>query len=704
MTTIDELGERAAAAARADAAGMAGRRVESGLESLRLGDGPIVAVPRRGIDPRRWLTLGVAAALTAAAIVALAVNANQSADRRVVPGGTSTQVTTASTVGSSSSVASTEVVPNTAATQVVPADAIAVSHNALPPAYPTTVFVTVEAPANPARLPLVAIGDTQIVTVDTDTSTATVIDPFATDVAPQQVPLAVTLAGESIAAGPGDVLYGVSQGTDPLMSIVAVALSGDRVGQVVASAPISAAAFAEAPNGVLGHGADGIIDRRTGQTLLAYVDIAGASTSSGRAAHQVSIAAGDVLNSDVDFLLGDPDGKHQWHMAIHRSADSPFAPDTFQTPAAPSSHGGAVVWTAVGPPSDPTADVAIPTEPVIAVLAADGTGTWYSLADGWQVAASDLDGTMLMRRNGNKVELARVDPPQRIDFLNQPAAPHERVQFAVTLPSTLTSATPCTIDQLDVVPTTEGAMGTTYGVLNVRNKSDQACEVLGVPNVAFLDEAGNIVQSTDPTLLGSTGSATPVVLEKDSWATSLLGAIASNVCGGNESSQVRLTIDAKSVVVPFAVGRPIDPQQCDPSNTQTPGPVLLAAQPFEAVQPTTDAPNPFANLQVTIEAPATVKAGDVLRYDLVVTAPTDTAVLPNDACPIYTETLGAAALGQYLLDCTGTEGILIAPGETVRFHIELPIPADAATGPATLTWIPVEPVGSPVTGTVTITA
>jgi hypothetical protein len=706
MTTIDELGRRAAAAARADAAQVASVGMEPGLERLRLDGAPIVVTPRRGLDPRRWITLGTAAALIAAAIIALAVNANESADRRVVPGGSTTQVTTASTAVASTSVGSTDAPSTTEAQIVVRTDAIAVSRAPIPPAYPAQSFLGI---TDQSHLPLVAIGDTRIVTVDG--STATLFDPFSPDTTPTPVQLSAAPVG-NIAAGPGDVLYGVVQGTDPLMSLDAFALSGDHAGQVILSTPISAAAFAEAPTGVLGHGTDGIIDRRTGELLLGYVDyvdVTGAALKLSRPAHDVAITSGDLSSSDL--VVHDPDGHHDWHLAITRDPAYPGLP-TGEAPVAASSHGGAVVWTAVGPAGDTSADVAAPTEPVIAVLAADGTGTWYSLTDGWQVAASDLDGTILMRLNGSTVELARLDPPQRIDFLDQPAAPHQRVQFAATLPTTLSTATPCTIDDLESVPTAEGAMGTTYGVLNVRNKSAQPCQVSGVPDVAFLDDAGNIVQSTDPKLLGQSQGAAPIVLERDSWATALIGAIASNVCGGNESSQFRLTIDGKSTVLPFAVGGPLQPEQCDPSNVQTPVAGALEAQPFEPVQANTDLPNPFDDLDVTLDTPSTVKAGDVLHYDVVLTAKSGTSnpgkpatpvpVMLSESCPVYTESLSSAS-GEYLLNCNSDEGMLIAPGESVRFHIELEIPASAAPGPATLTWTPVEPTGTPVTASVTIT-
>jgi hypothetical protein len=200
------------------------------------------------------------------------------------------------------------------------------------------------------------------------------------------------------------------------------------------------------------------------------------------------------------------------------------------------------------------------------------------------------------------------------------------------------------------------------------------------------------------------------VLERDSWATALIGAIASNVCGGNESSQFRLTIDGQSTVLPFAVGGPLQPEQCDPSNIVAPVPGALEAQPFEPVQANTDLYNPLDDLDITLDAPPTVRAGEILHYDVVVTATSGrsnpgkpaASVGLSDSCPVYTESLSSAS-GEYLLNCSSDEGLFIAPGESVRFHIELSIPAAAPAGPATLTWTPVEPTGAPVTASVTIT-
>ena len=680
MTTIDELGRQAATAARAEAAEMAVARVESGLEQLRLDVPIVVTPPRPRLGGRRWAMIGAAAALIAAAVVAVVVNASDREHDRLAPAAPSTEVTTPSTEAvATTAVTSTEVAVTTPTPVVAPSDAIAVSFDALPPAFPARSFVGM---TDQTAVPYVAIGDSWIVTVDQNAPTATLIDPFS-PATPQIVPLDVHTTG-SIATGPGDVLYAVVQGDGIDMSLDAIALSGDRAGQVVASAPVGAVAFAEAPTGVLGHGNDGIIDRRTGATLLGYVDPTGAPVSLGRDAHTVGTILGDVGAGDL--IVRDPDGNHDWHLAIRRDPSEGVVSLIPQSPVAPSSHGGALVHTIIG--KDQT---------VVAVLAADGTGAWYSLADGWQVAASDLDGTILVRLNGGTVELARLDPPQRIDFLDQQAAPHQRVSFAVTLPTTLTTADPCTAADLDVVPTAEGAAGTVFGVLNIRNKGDEPCTITGVPDVALTDDGGNVVQSTDPALLGQPG-AQPIILVRDSWASSILGPIASNVCGGNASSQLRLTIAADSINVPFPVSRPYEAQQCSPDLDLPKVPGALAVQAFTPVEANPDIVSPLDGLRIALDAPAKVRAGDVLRYDLVIPGPFD---ISDSDCPVYTETL-ANASAQLLLNCHVGEGIHATTGEPVRFHIELPIPADATPGPATLSWAPIEPASTPVTADVII--
>lgn len=687
MTTIDDIGMRAGEAARADAQAMARSLADSGLRQLRSGDGAVVAMPSRDPRPRRWAALAAAVALAAAAVVAIVLYANNGHEKAIVP---ATDVTTPPTAAPQTTATPTTATPGTTTDTappqttvpaVIAPDAIKVDYTQLPPTVTPTSVTTLDQ----GVVPLVAIGESWIVTVVGQQ--ATMISSYLSGGSPPQLaPLPVTPT-ESIAVV-GDVLYAFVAGDGGTLTIDAIALTGDRVGQVLASAPTSLTASGVSNTGALGRGPNGIIDRTTGAQLIGYVDTTGAPMATlGRPSHNVAIASGDPTRGDV--TIHDPDGTHDWHLFVGSDPSVAFSLVQGTGQPFPSSRGGAVMWIPVDT-----------SHAVIAVLAADGSGQWYSLADGWQVGASDLDGTILVRVNNGKIELGRLDPPQRLDFLNQPLAPNERVAYAETKPTTLTSAQPCTLDQLKLEPGSGGAMGTVYGTLYVRNQSDSPCSITGVPDVGLLDDAGNVVQSTDPSTLGTTGDT--LILEHDSWVMSELGPIASNVCGGNQSSQFRFTLAGVSTTVPFANGGPVQPDGCTPPPTD-PGSGHLNPSPFTVVPPNDGGYNPFDGVQISLDVPGSVHAGETLHYDVVVSTDGDPQPIADPFCPIYTETI-ANASAQYLLDCNGSDGVLVTKGDPVVFHIELPIPADATPGPATLTWTAVEPAATPVTATVTILA
>lgn len=685
MTTIDELGARAAATVRSDAAHLAAVRADADLVRIRGGQGLTLSLGRTRNTARRWLILGSAAALIAATIIVVVVATQPDRNHELRPGVPTTDAPMTTT-------------PKTSESNVV-----SVSAADLPSPYPATVLASVALSGDPVSIPEIAVGDRQAMIVEPGSKMVTVVDWFqptgaeVDKLGAGQRSYDLPVAPFDIAAGPGQVLYGLVHGDGATMSIVAIALTGDRAGQIVESNPINTVTFVEAPPGVLGHGATGIIDRRTGEQLLPYWD-AGSIVPLGEPAHVVTMS--EATNGIV--TVHDPDGLHDWKLRIERHATSP-SPIRGEVPPAPSSYGGAVVWTAVGPPINSTADVGAPSEPVIAVLSQDGSGTWYSLTDGWRVAASDLNGTVLSRVVGNNVEIARVDPPQRYDFLDQAMSPHQRVAFASTLPTTLAAAEPCGATSLEMKPSADGAMGTLYGSLFVHNITTRPCEVQGPPDVAFLDTAGNVVQSTDPGLLAGAPGSPAVVLEPQSWALASLGMIGSNTCGGNESARLRVSLAGSSTTVDFPVGRPFDATSCAASNNVTALHGQLQVEPFGPVPPA-EVIDPLDTVDIVLVAPATVRRGEALSYDVVMTAqpqgPTPVIVgVSSDDCPIYSEML-AGSSGQYLLNCNG--GVVISPNAAVRFHMRLTIARDAPLGPATLSWATIEPAGKTAIAPVTI--
>jgi hypothetical protein len=160
--------------------------------------------------------------------------------------------------------------------------------------------------------------------------------------------------------------------------------------------------------------------------------------------------------------------------------------------------------------------------------------------------------------------------------------------------------------------------------------------------------------------------------------------------------------------VPFEVSAaPVD--NCiPPENQDTPG--TMQVQPYQPIE-ASSIENPFNHLQFTIRAPDSVRAGDTLRYDVVISPQAVDWDLAADTCPIYEESLFAdvnalirppMSTAQLLMNCG--DGISLRFGEQVVFHMELPVPADAELGPALLTWTPLEPECDGATKLVTITA
>lgn len=148
----------------------------------------------------------------------------------------------------------------------------------------------------------------------------------------------------------------------------------------------------------------------------------------------------------------------------------------------------------------------------------------------------------------------------------------------------------------------------------------------------------------------------------------------------NPSGEVNATSDLRvplgSVTIP--------PHPRNPSNE---GPWRSTA--IGSIEAVTDA-GTLASLTATVTAPATITDGDVLRYTVTLTNPTDMAVTLAD-CPAFVERLDVIPLKT--ATTVGFRGPLncaqapktVGAGQTVRFHFELPT-AGEIPGPGRLTW------------------
>jgi hypothetical protein len=92
---------------------------------------------------------------------------------------------------------------------------------------------------------------------------------------------------------------------------------------------------------------------------------------------------------------------------------------------------------------------------------------------------------------------------------------------------------------------------------------------------------------------------------------------------------------------------------------------------------------PLAGATFKLELPASAQAGGQLEYVVDIVNPTD-AEMALDPCPSYLQGLGGAGKTPLRLNCDVVHGV--GAGQTVRFSMRIPVPADTPTGPTTVCW------------------
>jgi uncharacterized repeat protein (TIGR01451 family) len=96
-------------------------------------------------------------------------------------------------------------------------------------------------------------------------------------------------------------------------------------------------------------------------------------------------------------------------------------------------------------------------------------------------------------------------------------------------------------------------------------------------------------------------------------------------------------------------------------------------------------PGTLGILNVHVDLPTAVRAGDTLRYTVVLDNPTTTAVSLSN-CPSYTEILGYPNNRKltFLLNCDQVKAI--RPGEKVVYAMEFKVAADVVMGTTKFSW------------------
>jgi hypothetical protein len=104
-----------------------------------------------------------------------------------------------------------------------------------------------------------------------------------------------------------------------------------------------------------------------------------------------------------------------------------------------------------------------------------------------------------------------------------------------------------------------------------------------------------------------------------------------------------------------------------------------------APTPAPPEPGSLRTLDVHVDFPPTVRAGNTLRFTVVLDNPTTTAVSLSN-CPSYTEILGYpnSVTLTYILNCD--QVTVIPPGKTVVYAMEFKIPSNSVTGSAKFSW------------------
>lgn len=250
----------------------------------------------------------------------------------------------------------------------------------------------------------------------------------------------------------------------------------------------------------------------------------------------------------------------------------------------------------------------------------------------------------------------------------------------------------CGASDLDYLANSQGATGgQLVGWLTVSNRSSSDCFVSGRPLVVFFDAAGQAYAAdargadpaAGPPVLVPAG--TPPLGTPGAWpgrASVQVGwAANSDVCRTDivKTAGARITFpDGSSLDIPEFRGSSCKGQ--------------ISAATFKPVK--VPAPGVLRpSLDVTVDAPATTHAGELLVYAVSLTNTSDFSAWFNGTCPVYRADFNAQAVRLTKARQLGTEMVLncmgldrIAPGQTIQFEMRLDVPADAAPGTYLIDW------------------
>ncbi|MGH9136998.1 MAG: peptidoglycan-binding domain-containing protein [Acidimicrobiales bacterium] len=303
-------------------------------------------------------------------------------------------------------VATTSLGSTLAVASAPPDEITPVSYREPPPLIHPVPFAEVEVGDDPSVVTWVAIAnDGGAVVGELESDTVRVVRPDGT----VEAPIDVGTAPGWLVVGPGgDVLYGIHSSTR-WGQIVAIALTGDRAGETVASRVIDES-YNGATRFAIGQGATGVIGRarNPGEVLMPYVDAAGNPTGEVLPVPYLSVGEDDAVTAVYDPAYPPPAGTvTAWALQVERAPGNPI-PGDGPDPAVASPAGGGFWETWIGPPQPGEGEDDQPTMPVLGELLPDGGARWWTVPDDWHVEAMDLGGVLFTRETGGVLELARL--------------------------------------------------------------------------------------------------------------------------------------------------------------------------------------------------------------------------------------------------------------------------------------------------------
>jgi hypothetical protein len=407
---------------------------------IAAGDEPSVIRPigaRRPDRARRWIVV-VAAAASVALVVGIAVFLGRpDTVRTEVPttGVTTTQLpvqpepaapastTPPVTTGSTTTAATTTASPPATADP----DAITVSYLD-PPPEATLIPVGSYPYASPGQTdPRFVVGETGVAIVHWQES----IWHMSWDGEVREVgPLPELASFQSPLAGPGDVLYALENG------MVAIALSGDREGEIVARRPIPDTPeplfTADLTSGIV-HGPTGVVlpDVANGDVvMMEYVDETGAPRTWDGAPSDIPRGdSSDTAAAAPGWIpLTVVQGDVQWLLEIERDPEAIEPYNGFGRGIGPGPGDTVIHATTIGAALQPGEEYSENAGAVVAVLRQDGSGSWLAIPEGWQYEAASPWGVLVSQLDTAdlEIDLALLDlRPPPVDplaaFATQPA-------------------------------------------------------------------------------------------------------------------------------------------------------------------------------------------------------------------------------------------------------------------------------------------